>query len=319
MKFKWYTTGHGATDNLGKQLEKITRNMNNHQISTRRTYIKTMSRFVKHIAISCNLQKLKNIQDKHLESYANYLKNEGRSDKYIKNELSGIRYYHNNIDDSKHDLSNSTKFNKMIGLGSTGNHTTIDRAWTEKEVTAMQVLAYENEKPEVAKIIEVMRSTGCRIEEAATLKDHQIRQALKSQELKLHNTKGGVPRSIPLTDRAREIFTRQLKETERGHYAFTPEVYVQSHSIHSFVKQVQNFIYNHRDKIKEETREESAHNVTVNSQGALTAHGLRHAFAREQYLQLKEVMPKEQARLEVAEMLGHHRKEITLVYLASIK
>jgi integrase len=319
MKKKLKSTGHGAIDNLLRQEEKIIRNMNQNKFQTRNRYIGSETRFIKFTAKDCKLQKLANIKDKHLEKYVDHLKEKGASDKYIKTELSGIRFFHNNTPEAKNRLEDSTVFNKKVGLESTPDNKNIDRAWTEKEVEKMKNKTISLNREEIAKIIEVVRATGCRINEAVTLRDSDLREAIKEKKLHLTNTKGGVPRDVPLTERAKKIFEEVLEETPRGGYAFTPQRYVEEHKIHSFKKSVQNFIYNHRKEIQDEDRSESAHNVE-DSKGALTVHGLRHAFAREQYYALKNVgFSSELAKKQVSEMLGHHRKEVTEIYLGGLK
>lgn len=320
MKYTWKKTGHGLTDNLGNQMQKIVRSMNQNRIATRRRYIEAEKRFINYVAREFKLQKLANVKDKHLEKYVKYLKNNGNSDKYVKNELSGIRFFHNHTPGTKFELKDSAVFNKEVGLGSTPDFKDIDRAWEEKEINAMKDIANQLGRQEIADVIEVMRATGCRIDEACTLRDSDFRNALSEGKLHLTNTKGGVPRDVPLTDRAREIFEKKLTEIGRGEYAFTPRAYVNNHTIHRFEKSVQNFIYNHRDKVQVENRAYTGHNVNPGGKGALTAHGLRHSFAREQYFKLREEgLGKEQARQEVSEMLGHHRAEITKVYLGGLE
>jgi integrase len=105
---------------------------------------------------------------------------------------------------------------------------------------------------------------------------------------------------------------------ERGRYVFTPE----NVKVHEFEHRVQDFIYNHRDKIQDSDRAETGHNLAENERGALTAHGLRHSYARERYEELveelKENLSDERAekvaREQVAEELGHGRDTVTFIY-----
>ncbi|KAB2950890.1 tyrosine-type recombinase/integrase [Heliorestis acidaminivorans] len=320
MKYNWKPTGNNKVDNLGRQLAKTIRTMNQNRFETRERYIQTMQRFIHHTSKEFNLQKLSNIQDKHLQSYVQSLKNEGRADKYIKTELSAIRFFHNHMPIAKHELSDSRAFNWSVGLGSTPDNRGIDRAWTEREVQGMKDIANNLGRQEISSVIECMRSTGTRIDEAITLRDSHLRNAISTGKLSLTNTKGGRPREVLLTDRARDLFERQLQVVGRGEYAFTPKNYVESHKIHDFKQSIQNFLYNHREKIQETGRASSGHNIEVGGQSALTSHGLRHTFAREQYFELRDKgLDKEDARLEVAEMLGHSRDSIAYVYLGGLE
>lgn len=52
----------------------------------------------------------------------------------------------------------------------------------------------------------------------------------------------------------------------------------------------------------------------------MTFHGLRHTCAAEWYRQaLDEGLNPYQARKRVSELLGHHRDDVTRIYLASTK
>ncbi len=49
-------------------------------------------------------------------------------------------------------------------------------------------------------------------------------------------------------------------------------------------------------------------------------HGLRHAYAREEYLKrVNANMKKDSARYEVAQLLGHGRDSVTYIYLGGIE
>ena len=161
-----------------------------------------------------------------MESYARNLQENGRSDKYIKTELSAIRFFHNHIPATRHNLSDSRAFNHSIGLSSTPDGRA-DRAWTEKEIEGLKNIANDLGRTEISDVIEGMRSTGARIDEIVTLRDSDLRNSLNTGILHLENTKGGIPRDVPLTERAREL-TNQLQFTDRGQYVFTPKEYVES-------------------------------------------------------------------------------------------
>ncbi len=314
MRYSWKPTGIGKIDNLGVQFAKVMRGANQGSIATKRTYAKAGERFVKHVGVNFGMKKIQNIQDKHLESYAKELKERGLSDKYIKNELAGIRYIHNQIPQAKFELSDSLKFNKEMGLGSTPDGRS-DRAWTEKEIETMKEKAVELGRPEVANAVEAMRATGMRLDETCTVKRDQLEAAMRTGQLHLINTKGGRPRTVPLNVRARELFEKVMPHVERGDYVFTPKSYVEEHRIHDFKESVQDFMYNHREYIQDQERNYTGHNLEPGEKGALTAHGLRHSYARAEYEELKKNgWSKEDAQKEIAERLGHGRAEVTSIY-----
>lgn len=308
---------NGKVRNLLIQFDKVSRCNNQNSIATGRRYDATMIRFLGHVGSNFSLQNIKNIQDKHLESYARELKERGRSDKYIKNEMAAIRFYHLQIPDTRYRLSDSKEFNREVAkLGSTPDGRA-ERAWTEREMTAMRDIAIKLDRPEIAKAIEAMRCTGCRLDEAATIKRAQVEAALRTGGLHLTNTKGGRPRTIPVSDRIKDFLERVIREVDRGNYVFCPKEYVENREIHKFEKAIEKFIYDHRDKIQDQDRHETAHNVERGERAALTAHGLRHTYCRERVYELMEQgLTRKEAKSIVSQEAGHDRESVIEIYLA---
>lgn len=315
MKYKWTSTGVGVIDNLGVQFGKIMRGANQGSIQTRWRYAEVGERFIKFIGPEFGLKKLQNIQDKHLDAYAKHLKNLGKADKYVKNELSGIRYLHRQIPQTRYELMDGTKANKLYGLGSTPDGRA-DRAWTDQEVKAMVNLARAVGEEKVAQIIEASRATGMRLDEAASLRRHEVEDALRTGILKLTNTKGGRPRNITLSQTAQDTLGRSIMKVPRGEYVFCPV----GRRIHEFKKGVEDFIYLNRKEVQSQERLATGHNLAPGEKGALTFHGLRHAFARELYAEkLQNGFTREAALQKVAETLGHNRAEVSLIYILDTK
>ena len=74
------------------------------------------------------------------------------------------------------------------------------------------------------------------------------------------------------------------------------------------IKDIQDFIRNNRDKIKD-----------PDSARPMTFHGLRHLCAAEWYLSLTNSgYNKDSAMKQVSRWLGHERKDVTRIYLASL-
>lgn len=314
MKYNWKETGIGRVDNLGRQFAKVMQGCNQGSIATRRRYANAGERFVRHTAEGYNLQKIQNIQDKHLESYCKELQGRGLSNKYIKTEMSAIRYIHRQTPQAKFELADSLKFNQQMNLESTPDGRA-DRAWSEREIGAMKEKAVELERPEIANVVEAMRATGMRLDEACTVRRDQLEGALRTGQLHLYNTKGGRLRDVPVNERARELFQKILPDIERGGYAFAPKEFVDEHRIHDFKESVQNFLGNHRHEFQDPDRKNTAHNLSVGEKGAITAHGLRHAYARDEYKNLREAgYTEREARKELSEKLGHGREEVTKIY-----
>lgn len=316
MRYVYTPTGNKATDDLGHQFEKIMQKANRGSIATRYRYAAAGERFVKWVQPAFKMQKLANLKDKHLVGYVQHLKNSGCSDKYVKNELAALRYIHFITPNTKFELSDSKKFNQQAGLGSTRNEKAkeVDRAWTRRELTEMQKIAINKGRPEIARMMEATYNTGMRLEEAASLRRHEVEKALRTGQLHLRNTKGGRPRDIPLTDEASRVLKDAIQDVKRGDYVFCPS----TEKVHEYKKDVEDLIYRNRDYIQDFDREESAVNCggSEDVRSALNYHGLRYSYAQNLYEDLlREDKDDEEARKDVSKALGHGRIEITTVYL----
>lgn len=318
IRYKYRKTGIGVVDNLGAQLEKVIRGASQGSFETRYRYIAAAERFIRFAGENFKLKKLQNIQDKHLEAYAAYLKSRGCGDKYVKTDLSGIRYLHRQLPQARYSLKDGRKANKEMGLGSTPDGRA-DRAWTEDELTRMKIKAESLGRPDFARTMEAVRATGMRLDEAASLRRAEVEAALRTGVLRLTNTKGGRPRDVPLNGRAVSVFEAALRNSPRGGYAFTPA----GVKVHVYKKELEDFIYNHREKIQEASRKETGHNLAAGEKGALTIHGLRHTFAREFLIEQfeKEILAGKdrktanlEARKKTTEVLGHGRIRVTYIY-----
>lgn len=309
--FKFPDTGTQYIDSLGRQLEKVYENSNLKGIETRHTYFDYCCRFVKAIAVEYRIKDIKNIQDKHLKWYAETLLAEGQSPKTVKNALSAIRYMHKVNPKSVYELADPTEFNKSLNIPSTPDGR-VDRAWTPEEVERGIKLARTLQRPEIAEIIRFMDATGCRLNEAATIRRSHLEEALRTGYLFLTNTKGGRPRAVPLDEEALALCRELTQKAERGAYVFVPP----GQKVHKYKKSVQDFINRHREKIQEEGRGKSAREV-INGRAGISAHGIRHKYAREEYESLISGRSRKEAEREVAERLGHGRPEVTRIYTST--
>lgn len=315
MNYKWTQTGIGKVDNLGAQLERVLKGAHRGSIKTRHRYAEAAGRFIRHIGEKYGLQRIQNIQDKHLESYAQMLRDNGRADKYIKTELSAIRYIHSQIPQPKFKLTDGHKSNKKIGLGSTPDGR-CDRAWSQNEIQEAKILANKMGRSDVSRAIDLVHSTGMRLDEACTLRRNEAENALRTGILHLTNTKGGRPRDVPLTPAAAEAIRAVVEKVGRGDYLITPFEYSKG-KIHKYKAALENFLVDHRDKFQDNNRNSNAHNIAPGERAALTWHGLRHTYARNEIDRLiSEGVSKNRAFSIVSEQLGHNREEVTLIYTA---
>lgn len=74
---------------------------------------------------------------------------------------------------------------------------------------------------------------------------------------------------------------------------------------------------NHIDKFTDENRTEQTEEGKKPKKDTLTWHGLRYYYAQERYRRLIEAN-KKQPKRKTSESLGHHRPDITNLYLSEI-
>jgi integrase/recombinase XerD len=257
-----------------------------------------------------NLQNIRNLQDKHLRQHIQDSKEAGVSIATIKNELSAIRKLHSIIPNTRYELSE----NKDLGLTEKRVTRGVDRAWRDSEVQKAVNLAHSMGRYDVKWALSLARSAGLRIEEVTALTKTQLRDALKNGYLHLRQTKGGIQRDVPLSQAARQVCREILT------HASNEKIFIKhGRTHHQAFHSIQNWIHNHREKFQEDYTPDERYIQDMRidiERPNLTFHGLRHAYAREQYHErIDKGMSAREARQEVAELLGHGRDDVTRVYL----
>lgn len=314
MIYRWNDSKNPQyVNDLGHQLQKVIRGWNECHIATRWRYIHASERFIRFVAEKYHLQKIVNIQDKHLEGYAKHLQESRKADSYIKTELAGIRYMHRHIPNTRFELMDGQEQNKKLSLGATPNITDVDRKWSLKELGDMQVIACRIGRYDIARFIEVVFYTGMRLDEAASCRRSDFERATREGILHLVNTKGGRPRRIKLTAKAMDCIRISLEYCHRGEYVFCAKK-----PVHVFKKEVQNFVYKYRATIQDTDRKSNAQSCKSGERSPLTVHGLRHSNAQMTFDDVIAAGADEkEARKITAEHLGHGRTSITNVYLGT--
>jgi integrase/recombinase XerD len=312
---KWIMLNDGLADNLGRQVEKVFKHSRQGSYATRKRYYATVRKFVVFIGQNYRLQKIQNISDKHLEAYIRHLKSEGSSDKYCKTELSGIRYFVAMVPNGKHILSDSKNQNRKLDLASTPDGRAI-RRWTDKEFIDFLDFAKKDNQIEIANLLQICYSFGLRLEEAITLRRNQLENAIRIGQLNINNTKGGMPRTIPVKECDKDILNSVIKNINRGDYILIPREYTDK--IYQWKNYVEKYIYNHRSQIQSSNRTLSAHNVKDGDFAALTLHGLRHSCLSRVFLENLSEMSENSAMHITSEYAGHHRPEVTKIYTSGL-
>ncbi len=315
MKY-FYLTNHPIVDNLLVQAEKTAKLIRACSYATKRRYTQAFRRLIIYAAGTYKLQRLPNIKLKHLISYFEYLKENGRSDKYIKTEVSGTIYFLRHIQGLKQQIPDGKTINRMIGLESTPNGRT-DRTWSKDELENMVLLAKQHGKHAYAKCMQLIWYFGIRLDEC-TLTVHQAKQALMCGVLKLTNTKGGRIRKLTINEKQKNLLKSLVRSAPPGGYLVIPEEYWVGR-IHIFEKSLQQFIIKNRVFVQENDRTTKAHNVPIDKRSALSLHGLRHAFASNYYKTcINQGCSTREAKKHTALVLGHNRSSVTDIYINSI-
>lgn len=289
---------HHSNPDIQNQLLRLYGHSRRNSFPTRRRYQEAFDRFVAFLVEVFHIHKIANIAPKHLRAYVNYLLENGAELKYIKTELSAIRFWHDENPDSKYKLPD----NEHLSLGrDSGPYE--DKTWTPFQFEAVVAVAKEACKLDYVLALYLALYQGLRIHEIFRIDTAAARNALKKGMLTIKGKNGRV-RSVPLHPALAELLQKQLAATPPGHKLLVPDDARTHQCIHNF----QQFI-----RRKQPSREAGLPCKRV------TCHGLRHTYAVNTYLALRAQGKTDyEARKLLSIWLGHNRVEITHVYLASL-
>jgi len=282
-------------ENLISQLEKLRRHNRQGSIKTKERYYQAMQRFCKYLAAEWRLQKLSNIAPKHIEGYAEFLKQNNKSASTIKTDLSAIRFFHDKMSNPRFKLpdNSSLELSRRKFLG-------FDRTWSDDEF--IQMCGYASKDFICA--MNLAYYAGLRIHECCRIDTSTAENALKCGRLTVKGKNGKI-RTVPICDDIMIMFRNLLKITERGEKLLVPS----DVKTHIYIKQLQHFISYHRDKLPNRESKEP-----------LTFHGLRHSYSCRKFNELIDTGYSEwQAKKVVSRLLGHERGDVTEIYLSSLK
>ncbi len=268
---------------------------------TRQRYYQPMKNFVKYLADK-NLGKLRNISNRHLVEYIKTMQDRGLAASTINTALSAIRFWHNQIADPRHQLASNSQLKEKYAITlEKRKFGGVDRAWKKVEFKGFCDIAEARGRTDIRLMAEIARHHGLRIHEVVRMDRAQAETALRTGELHVKG-KNGKERDAKIRPEVRKALEEAIARVGRGQKLFVP----QNKNAKQIIKSVQNFIGRHRDKVRD-----------PNSADAnLTAHGWRHSYAREQYwARIDAGMPILQAQLEVSQLLGHNREDVTMIYI----
>ena len=279
--------------NLESQFEKLFRHIKVGSFKTRERYAKAFKRFMVFLAEKYHLQKLSNISQKHILSYLEYMQKKGLAASTVKTELAAIRFFHDNMPYTRNELPSNKRL--QLAKRSFGG---VDRTWTNREFNIMVGIAIENNHNDFASIMTLARYAGLRLEECFRIDTNDARKALEVGRLFVKG-KGGLTRYVPINESIRVVLRNALGTTPIGQKLFVRP----NDKTHLAMKRLQCFIAYHRKSF---------------TNRRITFHGLRHTYAHEQYEKfIQQGYSDYKARKKVSELLGHHRDDVTRIYLSS--
>jgi len=310
-------------ENLVVQINKIFNNTREGGYKTRARYQEACKRFAGFLAQEFKLQKFTNIKGKHIVAYVKHMQAEGKSPDTIKTDLSGIRYAHNK-GGGRNRLPDNDKLN--LEERSYGK---VDKAWTKEEIQMAKERALSGGRMDVYHAINIATTFGARIEGATTVRVKDLRNALRFDELRLKE-KGGVIRYVPLTNLdqlkvIQDVLDYAESKGKTGLDKVLPDNF--KGGVETKIRSIQSWIYNHRkhfqdDSIRNkkdfEAFKEKAERLGCKPKSeCITFHGLRYHYAQNRFQELKaQGYSNQMAKRIVSENLGHHRSDVTNIYLS---
>ena len=295
-----HTQNEGIYRALIAQLDKLARHNRQESYKTRQRYYEAMQRFCRYLAEEYRLQKLANISGKHLVAYVRHLQENGKAASTIKTELAAIRFWHDQISNTKHKLPSNGDLSDQAPLERRKLQGT-DRHWTPEQFTAFVAVCREAGRTDYADIATLTYYVGLRIHEVCRL-DTAAVEAWERTGVLTVKGKGGRVRSVPVeAGAAKQALRDRRAAVQRGHKLFVPDDTATDAYIYAF----QSFLREHRPDQGTNPR-------------PLTHHGLRHSYAIRQYQTAVDGGASEhRAKLDVSHLLGHGRADVTKIYLAS--
>ena len=284
---------------LEAQLNKLVRHNRQGSYRTRERYFMAMKRFCRFLADEYGLQKLANINSKHLTSYILWMQEKELSASTIKTDLAAIRFFHDKISNPKYALPTNTELGVELERRRFGD---TDRTWSTAEFNRMLGKALNRDDYILA--LYLARYAGLRIHECFRIDTAIARKAIQEQAITIKG-KGGKVRCVPVNQQIISALKKCLQATKPGSKLLVPDDVPTDKAIH----QLQQFILRNRDAVQD-----------LDSDRPLTFHGLRHTYAAEKYRQLiADGVSELDAHLTVSKLLGHERADVTNIYLASVK
>lgn len=261
------TRNPGIYQTLIIQLEKVARHNRQGSFRTRERYYEAMQRFCKFLSEEYRLQKLANINGKHLAAYVLSMQERDKSASTIKTDLAAIRFFHDKMERTKCRLTSNDELAVELERRRFGG---VDRTWSVREFHRFLATCMAGGHEDFAAIACLTWYAGLRIHECFRIDTAIVEQAIRQNTITVKG-KGGKIRTVPINESISIELKKLLTVTPRGHKLFVPD----GVPTDSAIARLQQYIYQMRPQIQDEgfTR-------------PMTHHGLRHSFAARTYQEL---------------------------------
>lgn len=278
--------------NLKLQVNAVFRHSHECSYKTRERYKDAILSFLKFLAIEYRKQNVTKIKNEHIQKYVLHMQKEGYSTSYVTTNLSAIRYFYDKTSKGKFIIKN----NSELGVYARKKDERIgpNRSINKVELDSLLEKAKEIGRMDYILIIKICEMFGLRIHEVYSMRHSQIREALKTGNLKVKG-KGGLIRYIPIENN-RKLLIKVSAYKKTG----IDRIFVASEEkTHLKIKEMQEFV-----------------NISRKENENYTFHAIRHYYAQNLYKYLiSNGMTDYEARLIVANRLGHNRIEVSSIYL----
>lgn len=294
------TQNSGIYQTLIAQLDKTARHNRQGSFRTKERYYEAMQRFCKFLSEEYRLQKLANINGKHLTAYVLYMQERDKSASTIKTDLAAIRFFHDKMERTKYRLPSNDELAVELERRRFGG---VDRTWSVSEFHRFLAHCMADGHEDFAAVACLTWYAGLRIHECFRIDTAIAEQALCENAITIKG-KGGKVRTVPINESIRIELGKLLAVTPRGYKLFVPDDVPTDIAI----ARLQQYIYQVRSQIQD-----------ADSIRPMTHHGLRHSYAARTYQELIDsgVNPLS-ASLRISWLLGHERPDVTRGYLASV-
>lgn len=300
-----------AYDNVMDQVNSVKSHINIRSFKTVSTYYGHTSLFVRYYVDEWHGQKFVNVSGKHIRGYVKKMQEQGLSPSTIKARLSGIRFFYDQAGGK-----NRLPDNKELGLEKrqTGK---VNIAWLPAEIEGGIIRAELTGRMDAKYAIKLGSQFGLRIEEICRVRLDHIMKAIRYDELTVQG-KGGQVRAVPVkTAEQKELLTELYNYARKN--KLQPIEYIVSpagkHGVRKEMKSLENWLTAHRDKFTVANRTEYVKDGDKSRSTTLTWHGLRYYYAQNEHQRNLDAGVK-RAKYKTSETLGHHRPDITNVYLS---